>query len=187
MNVMPTSLPGVLVIEPQVFGDTRGFFLEAYRADRYTAHGIPGPFVQDNVSLSQRDVLRGLHVQHPQSQGKLVSVLRGEVYDVAVDVRVGSPSFGKWVGEHLSADTKRQLYIPPGFAHGFVVTTNDALFVYKCTEYYNPTTELSIRWDDPQIGIQWPIANPVLSAKDSDAPLLKDVAEQRLPCYGPQR
>jgi dTDP-4-dehydrorhamnose 3,5-epimerase len=183
MKVTPTRLPEVLLVEPRVLGDSRGFFTETFSAARYADHGIPGPFVQDNLSLSQAGVLRGLHMQHPQSQGKLVMVLRGEVFDVAVDVRVGSPTFGQWAGEYLSADTKRQLYIPPGFAHGFVVTGDEALFAYKCTQYYNPATERSIRWNDPRIGIEWPVASPSLSAKDAAAPFLDEAPPDYLPSY----
>jgi dTDP-4-dehydrorhamnose 3,5-epimerase len=183
VKVTPTRLPDVLLIEPRVLGDARGYFLETFRAEQYAEAGIPGPFVQDNVSFSQRGVLRGLHLQHPRSQGKLVSVLRGEVFDVAVDVRVGSPTFGQWTGEYLSGETKRQLYIPPGFAHGFVVTADDALFVYKCTEYYDSTSEHSVRWNDPRIGIEWPVANPSLSAKDSVAPHLDELPPNSLPAF----
>lgn len=183
MQVIGTSLPGVLIIEPKVFGDARGFFVETFQAERYAEAGIPGPFVQDNLSFSQHGVLRGLHLQHPHDQGKLVYVLQGEVFDVAVDVRVGSPSFGRWAGAVLTGENKRQLYIPPGFAHGFCVTSEAALFTYKCTEVYHPETELSIAWDDPAIGIEWPVGAPVLSEKDRRAPRLKDVDAGKLPRY----
>lgn len=183
MKVLATKLDGVLVIDPTVFGDTRGFFMESFNAQRYTDAGISGPFVQDNVSLSQCGVLRGLHLQHPHGQGKLVQVLRGEVFDVAVDVRTGSPTFGKSIGEYLSEENRRQLYIPAGFAHGFLVTSDEVLFAYKCTDYYHPESELSIRWDDPRIGIDWPTRDVSLSAKDRDAPLLDEVAAMRLPRY----
>ena len=184
MKVTPTALPEVLVIEPKFFGDARGYFFESYSARRYAEAGITATFVQDNVSRSRRGVLRGLHYQHPHGQGKLVGVLEGEVFDVAVDVRRGSPTFGRWVGECLSADNKRQLYLPPGFAHGFLVTSEEALFAYKCTDYYHPETERSIRWDDPRIGIEWPIAGPVVSAKDHVAVTLDDMPAELLPAYG---
>lgn len=183
MKVIETSLAGVLLIEPKVFGDPRGFFFESWSAKRYEAAGIPGPFVQDNVSLSQRGVLRGLHVQHPYPQGKLVQVLRGEVFDVAVDLRVGSPTFGQWVGEYLSADNKRQLWIPPGFGHGFVVTADEAMFSYKVTESYHPETERTIRWDDPRIAIDWPRRDVLLSAKDQQGVALDQVSTELLPAY----
>ena len=180
MNVIQTELPGALIIEPRVFGDARGFFMETWQRQRYAEVGIPEQFVQDNVSFSGRGILRGLHYQHPQAQGKLVYVLQGEVYDVAVDIRVGSPHFGQAVGVTLSADNKRQFYVPPGFAHGFCVTSDTALFVYKCTEFYNAAAEGSVRWDDPQIGIEWPVRAPTLSDKDLQAPLLKDIPSDRL-------
>jgi dTDP-4-dehydrorhamnose 3,5-epimerase len=183
MNVTETALPGVVVIEPKVFGDSRGFFLETFSAARYEAAGVSGPFVQDNLSFSARGVLRGLHIQHPHAQGKLVSVLSGEVFDVAVDVRVGSPTFGKWVGERLSGENRRQLWLPPGFAHGFVVTSAGALFAYKCTAYYRPETELSLRWDDPRIGIEWPMSDVTVSAKDAAGALLDAVPLDRLPRF----
>lgn len=184
MNVTATALPGVLLVEPRVFGDARGFFMESYSARRYAEAGIAGPFVQDNVSLSARGVLRGLHFQQPCAQGKLVHVLSGEVFDVAVDIRVGSPTFGSWIGEYLSSENKRQLYIPPGFAHGFLVTSDEALFAYKCTEYYDPTVERTIRWDDPRVGITWPIEFPILSGKDQGAPLLEALPRDFLPSHG---
>lgn len=183
MNVRPTALSGVIVIEPTVFGDARGYFLESFNAARYADAGIHGPFVQDNVSRSRRGVLRGLHFQHPDDQGKLVSVVQGEVFDVAVDVRVGSPTFGRWVGEYLSGENKRQLYVPPGCAHGFVVTADDTVFAYKCTEYYAPRTERSVRWDDPALAIAWPLTEVILSAKDASAPLLADVPREQLPSW----
>jgi dTDP-4-dehydrorhamnose 3,5-epimerase len=184
VKVTPTALPDVLLVEPKVFGDVRGYFFESYNARRYAEAGIAATFVQDNVSLSQRGVLRGLHFQHPYGQGKLAGVLRGEVFDVAVDVRRGSPTFGRWVGECLSSENKRQLYIPPGFAHGFLVTSDDALLAYKCTEYYHPETERSIRWNDARIGIEWPIAGPVLSTKDDVAVTLDAMPDQFLPAFG---
>ncbi|MGI9091093.1 MAG: dTDP-4-dehydrorhamnose 3,5-epimerase [Gemmatimonadaceae bacterium] len=183
MKVLTTKLPGVLIVDPTVFGDTRGFFMESFNKRRYAEAGISGPFVQDNISLSQRGVLRGLHLQHPYSQGKLVQVLRGEVFDVAVDVRTGSPTFGQWTGEYLSHSNRLQLYVPAGFAHGFLVTSDEALFAYKCTDYYHTETERSIRWDDPRIGIEWPTRDVSLSAKDNDALLLDDVSTELLPSY----
>lgn len=187
MKVLETELPGVLIVEPDRFGDSRGFFQEIWHESRYREAGIPGPFVQDNMSLSARGVLRGLHFQNPHGQGKLVYVLRGEVFDVAVDIRVGSPTFGKWMGANLSADNGRQLYIPAGFAHGFCVTSESALFAYKCTDFYNPQAEGAVRWDDPAIGIDWPAADPAVSAKDADAPLLAEVDPARLPVFGDGR
>jgi dTDP-4-dehydrorhamnose 3,5-epimerase len=181
MTVRETGLPGVLLIEPRVFGDARGRFLETWHEGRYRAAGIDAPFVQDNASYSQRGVLRGLHVQNPNPQGKLVGVLMGEVWDVAVDVRPDSPTFRQWVGYTLSAENGHQLWIPPGFAHGFVVTGEHALFQYKCTDVYTPASELSVRWDDPDLGIAWPVAMPELSVKDASAPLLRDVDPDRLP------
>jgi len=183
VNTISTELPGVVVLEPQVFGDPRGWFVETWSHERYEQAGIPGPFVQDNVSFSRRGILRGLHYQHPQPQGKLVQVLSGEVFDVAVDIRTGSPTFGKWVGVTLSAENHRQMYIPPGFAHGFCVTSETTLFSYKCTDYYNPPTEGGVLFSDPNIGIQWPIADPLLSKKDSGNPLLWNIPPQRLPHY----
>ncbi|AHF04542.1 dTDP-4-dehydrorhamnose 3,5-epimerase [Marichromatium purpuratum 984] len=183
MQVIETELPGVLILEPKVFGDARGYFLETYRANRYAEFGIP-PLVQDNQSYSTHGVLRGLHVQHPRAQGKLVQVLEGEVFDVAVDIRRGSPHFGHWTGVTLSGENKRQFWVPPGFAHGFVVTGEHALFVYKNTDYYSPETEFSVRWDDPAIGIEWPLEGvPSLSQKDSEAHCLADIPADRLPGY----
>ncbi len=173
MTVTETRLPGVLLLEPRVFRDPRGFFLETWNADRYRAAGIPGPFVQDNASRSARGVLRGLHVQNPNPQGKLVSVLDGAVFDVAVDVRAGSPTFGQWTGHELSAENGHQLWIPPGFAHGFVVLSESALFTYKCTDRYAPEHEFSIAWNDPEIGIAWPVVDPELSGKDAAAGSLR--------------
>ena len=187
MRVVPTDLPDVLVVEPRVFGDHRGYFLETFQARRYAEAGIPGPFVQDNLSFSQRGVLRGLHYQHPHAQGKLVWVLQGEVFDVAVDIRRGSPTFGRWVGVRLSGENKRQLWIPPGFAHGFCVLSETALFTYKCTDYYAPEDEGTVRWDDPDLGIEWPVEEPALSAKDAAAPMLAEIPVERLPPYGEGR
>jgi dTDP-4-dehydrorhamnose 3,5-epimerase len=180
---MPTRLAGVIIIEPRVFRDERGYFLETWNAATYAAAGLDIRFVQDNLSYSAQGVLRGLHYQEPYPQGKLVSVLAGEVFDVAVDIRVGSPTFGEWVGVTLSADNQRRLYIPEGFAHGFVVTSDSALFAYKVTEVYRPECDAALRWDDPDIGIDWPCAQPLLSPKDAAAPLLSDVPAERLPRY----
>ncbi len=181
MKVIETDLPGVLIIEPKVFGDERGFFMESWNGRRYEKAGLPGHFVQDNLSYSTHGVLRGLHFQNPNPQGKLVSVLRGEVFDVAVDIRVGSPTFGKWTGTTLSAENKRQLYVPPSFAHGFVVTSEAALFFYKCTDYYVLASEGTVLWNDPEIGIEWPIAEPHLSDKDRLARPLREMCEDALP------
>ena len=183
MNVLPTELPEVLIVEPRVFGDARGYFMETYQAERYAEAGIAAAFVQDNLSVSERGILRGLHLQHPHAQGKLVQVLDGEVFDVAVDVRRGSPHFGQWVGVRLSSENKRQLWVPEGFAHGFCVTSERALFSYKCTDTYHPECERSIRWDDPEIGIEWPLAEVALSDKDAAAPRLQDTPESALPAY----
>ncbi len=183
MKVLETGLPEVLLIEPDVFHDDRGFFLEAYHAERFAEAGIPGPFFQDNLSFSRYGVLRGLHFQTPNAQAKLVYVLQGEVYDVAVDIRVGSSNFGRWTAARLSADNKRQLYIPEGFAHGICVTSETALLTYKCTDLYNPRAAASVLWSDSDIGIDWPVDDPVLSAKDAAAPRLRDMAPARLPRY----
>tara|TARA_R110001583_G_scaffold15680_4_gene64395 strand:- start:959 stop:1492 length:534 start_codon:yes stop_codon:yes gene_type:complete len=166
MRVIDTKLAGVKIIEPRVFGDARGFFLETFQADRYAEHGMTLPFVQDNHSRSGKGVLRGLHFQKTKPQGKLVRVVRGEVFDVAVDVRPGSPTFGQWEGVVLSDDNKRQYWIPPGLAHGFVVLSESADFEYKCTDYYDPSDEGCLLWNDPAVGIEWPVTSPLLSAKD---------------------
>jgi dTDP-4-dehydrorhamnose 3,5-epimerase len=174
VNIIETSLPGVLIIEPKMFGDQRGFFMELFQAQRYRDAGIASPFVQDNFSRSVKGTLRGLHFQKPKAQGKLVQVFAGAVFDVAVDVRRGSPTFGKWFGTELSAENRRQLWVPAGFAHGFCVLSDSADFHYKCTELYAPEAERSISWNDPALGIDWPIVEPRLSAKDAAAPLLAD-------------
>lgn len=183
MNVIETKLPGVLVIEPDVFGDARGFFMESFNDRRYAEAGIPEHFVQDNLSYSARGVLRGLHFQNPKPQGKLVSVLEGEVFDVAVDIRVGSPTFGEWTGVRLSSENRRQFWVPPDFAHGFVVTSEAALFFYKCTGYYAPECEGTVLWNDPEIEIKWPIESPTLSEKDRAAAPLSGMPEGSLPRY----
>jgi dTDP-4-dehydrorhamnose 3,5-epimerase len=181
MNVIYTDIPEVLIIEPKLFGDQRGFFVEAYQFSRYAEHGISRPFVQDNMSRSSYGVLRGLHL-NPSTQGKLVSVIRGRVLDVAVDVRVGSPTFGRRITVELNEDNRWQLWVPRGFAHGFVVLSETADFFYKCDDLYSPKDELVVRWDDPAIGIDWGLANPSLSPRDAAAPLLADV--KNLPIYG---
>ena len=176
MNVIKTKLQDCVIIEPKVFGDERGFFLETFQAERYAdIVGITSSFVQDNHSRSSRGVLRGLHFQKTKPQGKLVRVAKGEVYDVAADIRQGSPTFGQWEGVILSEENKTQLWIPPGFAHGFVVLSDTADFEYKCTDYYDPSDEGSILWNDPELNILWPIDNPILSAKDRNAEKLADL------------
>ena len=176
MKISHSKLKGCVIIEPRVFGDDRGFFLETFQAARYKQEaGIDLPFVQDNHSRSARGVLRGLHFQKTKPQGKLVRVVRGEVYDVAVDIREGSATFGEWEGVILSEDNKKQFWVPPGFAHGFVVLSDTADFEYKCTDYYDPSDEGSILWSDPDLNIPWPIANPVLLTKDKSAKRLVDL------------
>ncbi len=182
MKVEVTDLPGIVRIEPNVLGDSRGTFFESWSAGRYGEVGLPGSFVQDNFSTSARGTLRGLHLQHPYGQGKLVQVLVGEVFDVAVDVRVGSPHFGQWSGATLSEGNRHQLYIPPGFAHGFCVLSESALFSYKCTEYYHAETEITVAWNDPAIAVRWPITEPVLSEKDQAGQTLRALGD-RLPRY----
>jgi dTDP-4-dehydrorhamnose 3,5-epimerase len=167
-----------------VFGDDRGYFLETWAQRRYAEIGVHESFVQDNVSMSRRGILRGLHLQHPYGQGKLVSVVQGEVFDVAVDVRTDSPTFGQWVGAVLSGANHHQVYIPPGFAHGFCVTSDVALFSYKCTEAYHRETELGVAWNDADLGIEWPIREPVVSAKDQAFGRLADIPRERLPTFG---
>jgi len=183
MKVHAGRIPDVRIIEPAVHGDERGFFMESYSRDRYAEVGVPGEFVQDNVSLSARGILRGLHLQHPNAQGKLCFVLQGEVFDVAVDVRIGSPTFGQWESLMLSSENKRQLYIPPGFAHGFCVISARALFSYKCTDFYAAGSEVGVAWDDPEIGIEWPIQSPQLSGKDQQNRRLRDIPVDTLPRY----
>ncbi|MGQ0552790.1 MAG: dTDP-4-dehydrorhamnose 3,5-epimerase [Planctomycetota bacterium] len=178
MNFRPTQLAGVIVVEPKVFRDERGFFFESWRADRWKEGGVTGDFVQDNHSRSVRGTLRGLHAQWRRPQGKLVRVLQGEIFDVAVDVRKSSPTFGRWVGEHLSSENCRQLWVPAGFIHGFCVLSETAEVEYKCTDYYDPGGEIGVLWNDPDIGIEWPVREPILSAKDAAAPRLKDVRDK---------
>jgi dTDP-4-dehydrorhamnose 3,5-epimerase len=182
----PTDLPGVVVIEPDVHRDGRGFFLETYHADKYRAAGITGPFVQDNHSRSTAGTLRGLHLQLRRPQGKLVRVIEGEIYDVAVDVRVGSPAFGRWVGVTISAESFRQCYIPPGFAHGFCVTSPTAQVEYKCTDVYDPESEIGLAWDEPAFGITWPVRQPVLSARDRRHPPVADLMDVLPRWNGPE-
>ena len=185
MKVLETAIPGVLVIEPDFFGDERGFFFESWNRERYREAGLDADFVQDNVSFSRRGVLRGLHFQNPHPQGKLVQVLQGEVFDVAVDIRRGSPTFGQWHAERLSARDKRQFYVPPGLAHGFLVLSETALFSYKCTDFYAPESEGAVIWNDPDIGIEWPDLGMdlQLSAKDAAAPPLRELHEASLVAF----
>ncbi len=183
MRVIHTELSGCVVIEPQVFGDERGYFYESFNAERFAAVGLDLRFVQTNVSRSAAGVLRGLHYQWPNPQGKLVSVLEGEVYDVAVDIRVGSPTFGRWMAAVLTAENKRHFWIPEGFAHGFVVISEFATFTYQCTALYDRAADAGIRWNDAAIAIDWPVADPLLSAKDERAPFLAEVPRGRLPAY----
>ncbi len=178
MNVIPTDIPDVKIIEPAVFGDERGFFMETWQQKQFEelVTGKPTPFVQDNHSKSSKGILRGLHFQTENTQGKLVRVISGEVFDVAVDIRESSPTFGQWVGVYLSAENKRQLWVPEGFAHGFYVTSDEAEFVYKCTDYYNPSAEVSIAWNDPKLAVDWPISTePNLSNKDENGISFLDI------------
>lgn len=183
MQCADTLLPGVKLLKPQVFEDKRGFFLETWNASRYFELGIATTFVQDNLSFSFKGVLRGLHYQQPNPQAKLVCVLQGSVFDVAVDIRHGSPTFGRWLGVPLSADNKWQLYIPAGFAHGFCVTSDTALFAYKCSSAYSPCDERGVVWNDADLGINWPLAEPTLSDKDKRYPRLKDIPLDKLSKY----
>jgi dTDP-4-dehydrorhamnose 3,5-epimerase len=184
MNIIETAIPGVLIVEPKLFGDARGFFQELYHHIRYTERGIPVPFVQDNLSRSTRSVLRGLHLQNPRPQGKLVTVLRGAVFDVAVDVRWGSPTFGQHVGVELNDDNRRQFWVPRGFAHGFIVRSESADFFYKCDASYSPADEIVLAWNDPQLGIDWGCGAPTLSARDREGRPLSELTD-RLPRYEP--
>lgn len=185
VRLHPTIVPGVIVLQGEAFEDERGRFMEVYRESELLSAGIPTRFVQDNVSISRRGVLRGLHFQSPGGQGKLVSVLQGAVFDVAVDVRPDSPTFRRWVGETLTADNLRQLYVPEGFAHGFLVLSDQAVVHYKCTDYYCPASERALRWDDPRVAIAWPSHPEVISAKDLAAPSLDEVPPELLPrCHG---
>ena len=181
MKVTELGMPGLLLIEPKRFGDARGWFAEVWQGQRYREAGIAETFVQDNMAMSQKGVLRGLHAQEPHAQGKLVQVFSGEVFDVAVDLRVGSPTFGQWHGVLLNDENALQFYVPPGFVHGYYVTSERALFGYKTTDVYSPADEFAVRWDDSDIGIEWPLdGEPVLSEKDRAAPLLAEIDESRL-------
>jgi dTDP-4-dehydrorhamnose 3,5-epimerase len=185
MKIIRTHLDGVVIIEPKIFNDERGFFLETYHLDRYVEHGISNRFVQDNLSYSIRGTLRGLHYQYPHPQAKLVQVLKGEIFDVAVDIRLHSPTFGHWHGEYLSDRNRRQMLIPEGFAHGFCVLSEEALFSYKCSDFYNPETEGGLLWNDPQIGITWPLKTSILSKKDQKNPQLRSISPNKLPQFTP--
>ena len=178
MKFIPTKIPGLVLIEPDVFQDPRGYFLESFQKEKYRQAGVTLEFVQDNRSKSAQNTLRGLHLQCEHPQGKLVQVTVGEVYDVAVDVRRNSPTFRNWVGVQLSESNFRQLYVPPGFAHGFCVLSEYAVFEYKCTDFYYPKDELVIAWDDPELGIDWPVHKPLLSKRDLAAPRLQEVLEK---------
>lgn len=182
MKITPASIPEVLIIEPDVFGDSRGFFMETWNAEKYAEHGLDEVFVQDNHSRSQQSVLRGLHYQLERPQGKLVRVSSGIVFDVAVDIRKGSPTFGMWVGVELSGENFKQLYVPPGFAHGFCVLSETADFIYKCTSFYAPEYEHGILWNDPDIAIDWPGNDFMVSEKDANNELLKNMGDC-LPVY----
>ncbi len=185
MKITETAIPDVKLIKPRRFDDGRGFFQQSYHQKQYQEAGIPSVFVQDNWSHSSKGVLRGLHYQLKNPQAKLVSVLRGEVFDVVVDIRRESPTFGKWVGEKLSAENRLQLYVPEGLAHGFLVLSDEVDFLYKCSDFYTPGDEYGIRWDDSEIAVQWPIGvPPVLAEKDDAAPLLKDAPCEHLPEFG---
>jgi dTDP-4-dehydrorhamnose 3,5-epimerase len=180
LNVIRCQLEGLLIVEPKIFGDSRGFFMESWNQRRYAEAGLPDSFVQDNLSFSHRGALRGLHFQNPSPQGKLVSVLQGEVFDVAVDLRRNSATFGKSESIRLSAENKRQFYVPPDFAHGFLVLSETALFHYKCTAFYSPKDELTLLWNDPDLGIDWPLENPTLSEKDAKGLRLRELPVERL-------
>lgn len=184
MRVVSTKLAEVKLFEPKVFGDRRGFFKETWSQRRYAEAGVQGTFVQDNVSRSVRGTLRGLHLQYPVEQGKLLYVLEGEIFDVAVDARVGSPSYAQWVGVELSADNHRQVWVPPGFLHGFCVLSDSALVLYKCTAPYDPPSEVGVAFDDPDIGVRWPVEEPVLSDRDRAHPKLRDIDPARFPRFG---
>ncbi len=183
LSFIETELPGAMIIEPAVFNDSRGFFLETYHYNKYSENGLDAGFVQDNHSHSVKDTLRGLHYQLRHPQGKLLYMIRGEIFDVAVDIRKGSPSFGKWVSVILSSENKKQFYVPPGFAHGFCVLSEEADVIYKCTDFYKPDDEYGIIWNDPEIGIEWPVIDPVLSEKDGKYQTLKNIIVDNLPVY----
>jgi dTDP-4-dehydrorhamnose 3,5-epimerase len=183
MKTHKTELDGVLIIEPKVFCDKRGYFIEIYQRQRYAGVGIRVDFVQDNLSFSKKRTLRGLHYQHPHDQAKLVQVIQGEVFDVVVDIRRESPTFGKWIGQHLSDENNLQIFVPEGFAHGFCVLSDATLFHYKCSDFYAPECEGGILWSDPDVAIDWPLDSPLVSEKDAGFSCLKDIAEDRLPSY----
>jgi dTDP-4-dehydrorhamnose 3,5-epimerase len=183
MKFLPTAIPEVVLVQPDVFRDDRGFFLETYQTRKYGAAGLPEEFVQDNHSYSVRGTLRGLHAQLRRPQGKLLRVVQGEIFDVAVDIRPGSPTFGRWVGEVLSGENHHQLWVPPGFAHGFCVISDTAHVLYKCTELYDREDEIAVAWNDPRIGVNWPVREPLLSARDLGAPALAEIVH-RLAKYG---
>jgi dTDP-4-dehydrorhamnose 3,5-epimerase len=183
MNIIPTELEDVILIEPKTFEDSRGFFLETYHRDRYQSSGVRDEFCQDNLSFSCQGTLRGLHYQFPHAQAKLVQVLQGEIVDVAVDIRRGSPTFGRAAVVRLSGENRRQLYIPRGFAHGFCVLSATALFSYKCSDLYAPDCDRGVLWSDPDLAIDWPVAGPLLSAKDAKLPRLRDIPAEGLPSY----
>ena len=184
MKVTQTAIPSVIIFEPGGFADGRGQFLETWSRQRYKDAGIDAEFVQDNISYSSKGALRGLHFQHPNGQGKLVQAVEGEVFDVAVDIRIGSPTFGKSVSVILSKENHKQMYIPPGFAHGFCVLSDTAIFSYKCTEYYDQSSEGGVLWSDADLAIDWPVSDPMLSDKDQKYTNLKDIDKSLLPCYG---
>ena len=183
MNFKETKIQGVLILEPDVFKDKRGYFLETWNKERYEKNGIPYSFVQDNISFSKKGILRGLHFQYPQPQGKLIQVLSGKVIDIAADIRIGSPTYGKWHSEILSDTNHKQMFVPSGFAHGYCVMSESAIFSYKCTDFYNPATEHGIIWNDPDLNIDWQIEEPVLSPKDAKYPRLKDLSPDELPRF----
>jgi dTDP-4-dehydrorhamnose 3,5-epimerase len=185
MNLFPVNLPDVMLIDPRIFKDQRGYFLETFQGQRYAEHGLGSQYVQDNLSYSHRGVVRGLHYQLKKPQGKLVMVIQGEVIDLVVDIRLGSATFGRWSQNTLSSENHRQLYVPPGFAHGFAVTSETAIVLYKVTDYYSPGDEYGIRWNDPDLGIDWPLTVAILSDKDAVFPYLKDVPEALLPRLAP--
>lgn len=183
MKFTKTAFPDVFLIEPDVFKDTRGFFMETYNQMKYAEAGIDQVFVQDNYSHSKYGILRGLHYQLKNAQGKLVFVITGEIFDIVVDIRIGSPRFGQWFGTHLSAENRLQIFVPEGYAHGFIVLSEGVDVIYKCTDFYTPGDEYGIFWADPSIGIDWPIKNPVLSDKDSKNPKLREIPEELLPAF----
>jgi dTDP-4-dehydrorhamnose 3,5-epimerase len=185
MKFVPTELPEVIVVEPDVHRDQRGYFLEAYHQRKYAQGGIAGPFLQDNHSYSLRGTLRGLHAQRRNPQGKLIRVVHGEIFDVAVDIRRGSPTFGRWVAVTLSGANAKQCYVPPGFAHGFCVLSDSADVEYKCTDFYDPRDEIGVRWNDPDLAIPWPLSDPIVSQKDASLPLLRE-STNVLPVFSPR-